>query len=154
AGTEVEQFTSSGWSRGETMKRILSTMLSAAALVGCQAPTGPQHMSYKPAGMDSDPHGQPAASAASSTDKTYSQAAKPTGDVMQVGYTTGHGLMRNTNSGRQRVAAAIPSHGGHPPGPAGMMPGPMGPGPVLGGYAGLPLGPRFTSGRTQIRFAG
>jgi len=149
---EVEQFTSSGWSRGETMKRILGTLLSAAALVGCQAPTGPQHMSYKPAGVDGDVHAKSGAAASMATDKMQAAVGKSTGDVQQVGFNTGHGTMSNTNFGRQRVAAAIPSHGGMPPGPANGMPGPMG--PMLGGYAGIPLGPRFTSGRTQIRFAG
>jgi len=131
-------------------------MLSAAAVVGCQAPSGPQHMAYKPAGVDGDVHARSSGTGAPSmpTDKTTAQTAKPNGDVVQVGFNQSHGLMNNTNFGRQRVAAAIPSHGGQPPGPPGGMPGPMGPGPQLAGYAGMPLGPRFTSGRTQIRFAG
>jgi hypothetical protein len=137
-------------------------MLSAAAVVGCQAPTGPRHLSMPAAGVGGDVHGQAktGGAAAMPMDKMQAQAAKPTGDVQQVGFNTAHGLMNSTNFGRQRVAAAIPSHGGMPPGPPGAMPGPMGPmgpggpGGALGGYAGVPLGPRFTSGRTQIRFAG
>jgi hypothetical protein len=150
---EVVQFTSSGWSRGETMKRILCSMLSAAAVVGCQAPAGPQHMSYKPAGVGGDVH-KPQGMAAAMPAKMQGQTAKPTGDVVQVGFNQAHGLMNSTNFGRQRVAAALPSHGGMPPGPPGGMPGPGGPGPMLGGHAGIPLGPRFTTGRTQVRFAG
>jgi hypothetical protein len=138
------------------MKRILCTMLSAAAVVGCQAPTGPRYMSTPVGGMGGNAHSMSDGGAASTmpADKMHTKAAKPTGDVQLVGFNTGHGLMNSTNFGRQRVAAALPSHGGMPPGPPGGMPGPMGPGPQLGGYAGIPLGPRFTSGRTQIRFAG
>jgi hypothetical protein len=146
---EVVPFTKSGWSRGEIMKRILCSMTTLAAMVGCQAPSGPMHISHPPAGVGKAMHGQGAAP----MDKMQASAAKPTGDVVQVGYNTGHGVMSNTNFGRQRVAAALPSHGGMPPGVPGMGPGPMGPGPALGGYAGVPLGPRFTTGRTQVRFA-
>jgi hypothetical protein len=153
---EVVQFTKSGWSRGEIMKRILCTMTTAAAMVGCQAPTGPKHVSYPPAGVG----GVAAQPTAGSMAMDKSQAAKPTGDVMQVGYNTGHGMMNSTHFGRQRVAAALPSHGGMPPGVPGMGPGgpgmgPGGPGmgPMMGGHAGVPLGPRFTTGRTQVRFA-
>jgi hypothetical protein len=103
------------------------------------------------------------------------------GDIVQVGYNTGWGGIQN-NHYAGRVARAIPSHGGELPGgmqyPFGAdaaaamgmgggmgMGGPgcaggacghnlaaMGEGASAGPMPGQNLMPRFTSGRTQVRF--
>ncbi len=174
------------------MNRSMCAMMTAAAVAGCQ---GTAKTTAKPVAVVPGTAGKPVAAKVAKPVGQPLAAATPAagGNVTQVGYNsgqgynTGNGVMSNNRFGRQKIAAAVPSHGGMPPGmggpgmegmgmPPGMggpgmggpgmggpgmggmgMPpgmggpgmGPMGP----GGYAGQPLGPRFTTSRTQIRFA-
>jgi hypothetical protein len=82
-------------------------------------------------------------------------------EVVPVGYNHGRGMMQNRTFA-QRVARAVPSHDGTaapPVMPATHEGAPVGhhhPAPPMmhehGPMMGVPLGPRFASGRTQIRF--
>ncbi|MFO0945027.1 MAG: hypothetical protein U1D30_03635 [Planctomycetota bacterium] len=180
------------------MKRIAFALLTSASVIGCQSPGS--HIDAKQYNR-----------ILSDSPTTSSTAKQPTAgsDIQTVGYNQGHGVMQN-RSFRQRVAAAVESHGGALPGPANMvnpngspamraggpmrgpggpMMGPGGPmmgpgstmmaggpmggmgggpgcadgmgGPGAGGpgagmgpgmMTGIPLGPRFLTGRTQVRF--
>ncbi|MGL4462395.1 MAG: hypothetical protein ACRC1K_09580 [Planctomycetia bacterium] len=218
------------------MKRTLCGFLAAAALTGCQSPmsgaknslegfgsvsrTPPEHAVAKAAApkAGSPKAGSPKAGAPTGMAPTGvvqaggPQAAMAAGDVQQVGYNVGYGAAMN-RSFKQKVAQAVPSHGGEFAGGPGMgmpgmggpgmggpgtggpgmggpgmgmggpgmgmpgmggpgmggpgmgmggpgmgMPGMGGPGcaPGMGGMGGPgfpnPLGPRFSTGRSQIRF--
>lgn len=187
------------------MKRIAFALLTSASVIGCQSPGS--HIDAKQYNrmMSESP------STSATPGRAASRSTTPAGgEIQPVGYNQGHGVMQN-RSFRQRVAAAVESHGGALPGPANManpngspammaggpmmgpggpmmgpggpmmgpggpmmgpggpMAGPGGPGcpPGMGGTGagmgpgggmgpgmmmGVPLGPRFLTGRTQIRF--
>lgn len=139
AGPKIPRF------KGAKMKRSLGALLTAAAVVGCQSPGMPVAGRGQSAGgvaqsQAAPPKGQPMPGKAAANPKAPS-------DIVQVGYNHGHGQMQN-RAFSQRIAQAAPSHGGQLPN--GMsLPGPMPP-PQVGA---IPLGPRFTTGRTQVRFA-
>jgi hypothetical protein len=139
--------------------------LAAAATIGCQSPIR-QGSGF---GMHPSDLGQnmPAEKKqAKPWADSQAVAAKPSdgsSDVVRVGYNHGRGMMQNRTFA-QRVARAVPSRDGHhrhipPHGPAhhhGDMHGPpvdhhhmMPHHPMM---AQVPMGPRFTTGRTQIRF--
>ena len=153
------------------MKRTVCTFLTAAAIVGCQSPAGVAQRGHSDMGF-SQHIPAPAAKGA--------RAAKsPNGDIVQAGYNAGRGAIQN-RSFNQRIARAVPSHGGQVPGNpnmrnAGMQSAGMGAGPGCPGCAqgmgaahagmmpgmgaghagmmnGMGLGPRFRVGRSQVRF--
>jgi hypothetical protein len=144
------------------MKRTICAMMTAAAVVGCQSPGTPVGGNMSPAGAGSLAKAAPTRSAGR-------EMVDP--NVTPVGYNHGWGASQN-NTFKQRVAAAVPSHGGQLPGGYGMPgagamgmpiggPGMAGPqlhpammgGMGMGGMpGGAPLGPRFTTGRSQVRF--
>ena len=147
--------------RGNEMKRTIGALMTAAAVVGCQSTGGNWQGSTTYSHPQQMQGGQMAPTA-------MSQAAKPASDsgIQLVGHNTGWGAQQNRTY-RERVAAAVPSHGGMAPGfAAGMQGGMMGhggPGCGIDGGMGMGmggmgmggpggLGPRFSIGRTQIRF--
>lgn len=158
-------------SQGGTMKRTIGALL-AAALVGCQSAglssnghaiaSRSQQLTDAQKAKDSRQK-----QLASSRAPTTSRSAKYDPEVVQTGYNQGWGAMQN-NSFHQRVGRAVPSHGGAVPGMPGPEAGPppgyggagpgycppgAGPGgPGAGALAMGGLGPRFTTGRTQVRF--
>lgn len=138
------------------MKRSIYVLLAAAAAVGCQSPLrqgGGLGMHHSDLGQSAPAEGK--------NDKSVAAAKSqesPTKEVVQVGYNHGRGAQQNRTFA-QRVARAVPSHDGMVmegpvPGHPGHMAGPMHGGmmPMHPQMAGIPLGPRFTTGRTQVRF--
>lgn len=124
-------------------------MLTAAAVVGCQSPSAGIAGRGYPAGPAGQT-GQNHVAAPKGSPMPTAAKQKPESDIVQVGYNHGHGQMQN-RSFHQRVARAVPSHGGSLPG-GPSLPGPGMPGMVPPQIGNIPLGPRFTTGRTQVRF--
>lgn len=172
------------------MKRSYCALLTAA-VVGCQT-TNPLGSGIKTGSVT------PPSQAAPNKNQYAAKTAPVRSDIQQVGfeqgYNQGHGVMQN-NMFHQRVARAVPSHGGaipggpslpgpgdpsyigagpgaawaggaghsHGPGPGlhagaacppGAGPGLGGPGVGFGapGVGDLAMGPRFVTGRSQVRF--
>jgi hypothetical protein len=154
------------------MKRYALALLAAGGLAGCQSPGGglgmhsPGQQNWSPRPMYAQ--AKPTAPAAPTPS---ADARNP--QIQQVGYNTGWGAIQNNNFA-QKVGRAVPSHGGmlpgglEFPGPGGMPAGPRGmPGGPSGcahgycapgaggptpGIPGSSLMPRFSTGRTQVRF--
>lgn len=155
------------------MKRYALALLAAGGLAGCQSPGGglgmhsPGHPTWSSGPMQAQ-----AKATAPAAPKPSADARNP--HIQQVGYNTGWGAIQNNNFA-QKVGRAVPSHGGMLPGgmaypgPGGMPGGPggmpsgcghgyctpsgaPGAGGPMPGIPGSSLMPRFTTGRTQVRF--
>lgn len=94
------------------MKRCVLVLLTAGTVIGCQT-SGNNWTAQSPPSRSMTPAGRPAATS------HYASAPAPTPksnpDIVPVGYNKGWGSIQNNNFG-QKVARAVPSHGGELPG--------------------------------------
>lgn len=126
------------------MKRYAFALLTSASVIGCQS-TMKQSDAYHYGTLSSQKTATaPNTNSAPVADRRASITGQ-NGEIIQAGYNHGHGAIQNRQF-KQRVAAAVPSHGGGLPGVPGAAPMVNAGGPMMGGPGMGMMGPGAMGG--------